>query len=197
MDRRIIDCVAMEDYAAVDAVCAEIERFEWVVFTSVNGAKFLFERLYAAGKDARSLAGARIGAIGRTTAKRLLEYGVAADVVPEVESSAGLVEALGAYEMAGRRVLLPQAEAAGRELPEGLAARGAEVRAAAVYRTVDVDPGDVDFAYIDAVLFTSGSTVRAFVRRFGGLPGRVKALALGIPTQKVARECGIEAEVVG
>ncbi|MBE0537277.1 MAG: uroporphyrinogen-III C-methyltransferase [Phycisphaerae bacterium] len=195
--RRIIDCVPMEDYSAVDAVCKDIERFDWIVFTSVNGAKFLFERLYAMGKDARALAGARIGAIGKTTAKRLSAYGILADVVPQNESSTGLVEAFAAHEMGGKKVLLPQAEIASKELPEGLAAAGAEVTAASVYKTVDVDPGEIDFDYIDTVLFTSGSTVRAFVKKFGSLPPNVKALALGIPTQKVAQEHGIDAEVLG
>jgi uroporphyrinogen III methyltransferase/synthase len=194
--RRIIDCVALEDYSAVDAVCKDIERFDWIVFTSVNGAKFLFERLYETGKDARALAGAKIGAIGKTTAKRLNDYGIAADLVPATESSAGLLEAFAAYEMAGKKVLLPQAEISSRELPEGLRDAGAEITAVPVYKTVDVDPGEIDFNYIDKVLFTSGSTVRAFISRFGELPPNVKALALGIPTQKVAREHGIEAEVL-
>lgn len=98
--------------------------------------------------------------------------------------------------MAGKKVLLPQARISSRELPEGLRDAGTEITAVPVYRTVDVDPGEIDFNYIDTVLFTSGSTVRAFVKKFGTLPATVKALALGIPTQKAAREHGIEAEVL-
>ncbi|MGI6272574.1 MAG: uroporphyrinogen-III C-methyltransferase [Anaerohalosphaeraceae bacterium] len=194
--RRIIDCVPLADYSDVDAVCRNIEQFDWIVFTSVNGARFLFERLYAMGKDARALARAGIGAIGQTTAKRLNAYGLIADVVPRTESSSGLLETFSAHDMAGKKVLLPQARVASKELPEGLAAAGAQITALPVYETVDVDPGDIDFDYIDTVLFTSGSTVRAFIKKFGHLPPKVRALALGEPTRKVAREHGINAEIL-
>jgi uroporphyrinogen III methyltransferase/synthase len=194
--RQIIDCVAIDDYARADAVFKDIEQFNWIVFTSVNGAKHLFRRLSKMGKDARALAGAKIGAIGKTTAARLNEYGIIADLIPRTESSGGLLEEFAKLDMGGQKVLLPQAEISSKELPEGLAAAGAQVTAVPVYKTVEIEPEDVDFDYIDIVLFTSGSTVRAFVNKFGKLPPNTKALALGIPTQNVAKEHGIDAEVM-
>jgi len=194
--RRIIDCVAIDDYTEADAMFTQIEQFDWIVFTSVNGAKYLFQRLSKMGKDTRSLAGAKIGAIGKTTAVRLNEYGIIADLIPKNESSTGLLEEFARLDMAGKKVLLPQAEISSRELPEGLAASGAQVTAVPVYKTVEIEPDEVDFDYIDIVLFTSGSTVRAFVNRFGKLPPNTKALALGIPTQNVAKEHGIDAELM-
>lgn len=194
--RRIIDCVAMDDYSEVDSKLKQDLNVDWMVFTSVYGAKYLFERLFAQGCDIRSLAGIQIAAIGQSTAGRLKEYGIQADLVPENESSAGLVEAFSKLDVRGKHFLLPAAEVSSQELPEGLIDMGAHVEKWTVYKTVDIDPGEIDFDYIDQVLFTSGSTVRAFVKHFGQVPDGIQAYALGPPTQAVAKEHGIEADLI-
>ena len=94
------------------------------------------------------------------------------------------------------KVLLPQAKVSSKVLPDGLTKMGANVKTVTVYKTVEMEPSDVDLDYIDHVLFTSGSTVRAFVKFFGKVPDNVKAYCLGEPTRDVARECGIEAEIL-
>ena len=194
--RPIIDCVALEDYLEADAILKNAGAFDWIVFTSVNGAKFFFQRLHTIGLDARALAPAKIAAIGNTTGKRLSEYGILPDMIPENESSAALLKEFGKLNMKGKKVLLPQAEISSKELPEGLRKAGAIVEKAAVYRTVQLDPGEVDFSFIDQILFTSGSTVRAFVRKFGKVPPNVKAYALGPSTRAVAKQHNIDAEVL-
>lgn len=196
--RRIIECVPVEDSSAADATLNALGTFDWICFTSVNTARFLFERLYANGLDARALGPAKVAAIGHTTAERLKAFGLYPDLIPQVTSSGGLLEAFAEQDLTGKKVLLPRAEVASKTLPEGLRDMGAEVRTATFYKTIEIDPGDIDFDYIDAILFTSGSTVRAFVKRFDPVPGkdRVQYIALGKPTQAVAREHGIDAELM-
>ena len=65
-----------------------------------------------------------------------------------------------------------------------------------IYKTIDIDPGPIDFDYIDRVLFTSGSTVRAFVKRFGEVPKNVKSYCLGQPTLNEAKKHNIDAEII-
>jgi uroporphyrinogen III methyltransferase/synthase len=194
--RRIIDCVALDDYTQADKAFADIEQFDWLIFTSVNGAKFMFPRLAQMNKDTRSLAHAKIAAIGQSTAKRLSEYGIIADLIPPTESSTGLLTEFAKLDLTGKKVLLPQAEVASTELPEGLAAAGALVTAVPVYKTVDMDPGEIDFDYIDRILFTSGSTVRAFAAKYGAIPPHIEVLALGKPTQKTAHDHGFSANLL-
>ena len=158
--------------------------------------RFFFERLRLESFDARSLASARIAAIGKTTAGELAGFGILADLVPDNESSAGLLEKFASLDMKGKQVLLPRAKVASRELPEGLAAMGAEVAEVPVYMTVEVEPADVDFEHIDKILFTSGSSVRAFVAKFGKVPPRVEAYCLGLPTQVEAKKHSIIAEIL-
>lgn len=194
--RRIIDCVALEDYSDADAVLKEAGTFDWIVFTSVNGAKFFFERLRSFGADARLLASTKIAAIGRTTGRRLSEYGILPDMTPQTESSAGLLEEFNGMDLNGKKVLLPRAKGSSEELPEGLHKAGANVKTVVVYKTVEIDPGQINFEYIDRILFTSGSTVRAFVNKFGTVPPHIKVYCLGPPTLAVAGKHNIQAEVL-
>jgi uroporphyrinogen III methyltransferase/synthase len=186
----------MEDYSHFDEILKRLEPFDWLIFTSAHSARFFFERLRLVGSDARSLASVRIAAIGKTTAGELAGFGILADMVPDNESSAGLLEKFGTMDMNNKRVLLPRAKVASRELPDGLAAMGADVAEVPAYMTVEVEPADVDFEHIDKILFTSGSSVRAFVKKFGKMPPRVEACCLGMPTQAEAKKHGIIAEIL-
>jgi uroporphyrinogen III methyltransferase/synthase len=194
--RRIIDCVGLDDNTHVDTMLNTIPDNDWIVLTSVNSAKFLFERLFAQGKDVRLLGSVKIAAIGKSTASRLREYGLQADLIPEKESSGGLLEAFRHLDVTGKRMLLPRAEIATDQLPDGLEAMGAVVEKVVVYKTVDIEPDEVDFDYIDQILFTSGSTVRAFGKYFGQVPDHVTVYCLGQPTLNIAQDHGIQGEIV-
>ena len=194
--RPIVKCVGLEDYSHFDEILKQMETFDWLIFTSAHSVRFFFERMRAIGSDARSLASVRIASIGKTTAGELSSFGITADMIPENESSSGLLEEFGMMDMNNKKVFLPRAKVASRELPNGLSAIGAEVVEVPAYRTIEDEPADVDFEYIDKVLFTSGSTVRAFVKKFGDIPATVKAYCLGIPTQVEAKKHGISAEII-
>ncbi|UCC22944.1 MAG: uroporphyrinogen-III C-methyltransferase [Planctomycetota bacterium] len=194
--RQIIDCVPLNDYYRADRTLKHLDSFDWLVFTSANGVRFFFKRLNALGSDARALASVKIAAIGKTTAETLTEFGIVADMVPDNESSAGLLEKFSSIDIRNKRFLLPQSDIASAELPDGLVNMGAEIEKLTIYKTVEIDPPDVDFDYIDRILFTSSSTVRAFVKRFGPPLPRIKVYALGPPTQAEAKKHNIDAEVL-
>lgn len=194
--RPMINCVPLEDYSQLDEVLKRLETFKCLVFTSANGVRFFFDRLHSSGADARSLSPMKVAVIGKTTAQQLLGFGIVADIVPDTESSAGLLKKFSAIDMKNKNVLLPQAKVASKELSEGLIELGAKVDVVPVYQTVEMEPEDVDFEHIDKILFTSGSTVRAFVKKFGKVPPHIKACCLGLPTQTVAKENGIDADIM-
>jgi uroporphyrinogen III methyltransferase/synthase len=104
-------------------------------------------------------------------------------------------------------VLIPSAEDAREALASGLRQHGADVLVISVYRTVPVDTDlsrlatDITLGRIDAVTFTSSSTVRSFVNLVGrpaATSGRFVAATIGPVTAGTARELGfrdiIEAE---
>jgi len=172
-----------------------------VCVTSPNGAGLLFEGLAARGRDARSLAGATVAAIGPGTAAELGRHGIVADVVPERSVAEALVEALAEIPLEGRRVLVARAAEARDVLPDALRARGAAVEVAALYDTVAETLGadQVERAVTaDYLTFTSSSTVRFFLDAVGGagaLAAATRVVSIGPVTSATAREHGLEPAV--
>lgn len=194
--RQLIRCEPVESDERMTECINNAGRYDWIVFTSPNGIRFFFEKLYAAGQDARAFAATKFAVIGSASGQQLAEYGIRADICPANESSKGLLEAFTSIDMNDKTVLLPQAKVSSPELPEGLSRRGATITKLTLYETVEADCEDIDFDYIDKILFTSGSTVRAFAKKFGAVPDHIEALCLGVPTQTVAREHGIGAKII-
>jgi uroporphyrinogen III methyltransferase/synthase len=106
--------------------------------------------------------------------------------------------------LSGARVLVPSAADARDALRDGLTKHGAQVEVIPVYRTV---PAEGDFSSlsreitagrIDAVTFTSSSTVRLFVQLVGrdvAASGSFVSATIGPVTAGTAREVGL-AEVI-
>ena len=111
----------------------------------------------------------QVAAIGATTAAALAEGGVVASLIPGEQSAVGLLAEFPECVGAGR-VLLVQASGAEPVLADGLRAKNWQVTVVAPYRTVPARlSAGVQLAALaaDAVLFASGSAVRAWVDVFG------------------------------
>lgn len=163
-----IEVAAPESYDSLDRVIDG--RYDAVVFTSVNGVRSYFDRMMTRGKDARALAGTRVGAVGEATAAELRARGVVADLVPERAISAAMIPLFDA-EQRGLRTAVVRAAEGRDELIEELRRRGGEVDLAVAYAT---RAGDYDLDQlreliagdaIDVVTFTSASTVDHFFAR--------------------------------
>jgi uroporphyrinogen III methyltransferase/synthase len=172
-----------------------LEGYDLICVTSPTGAHALFERLDAAGLDARALAGRTVAAIGPGTARALGEHGIRADLVPERAVAEGLVEALAGVDV--RRALVVRAREGRDVLPDALRARGAEVDVLALYETV-AEPLDPEVARAaaaaDYVTFTSASTVRFFLEAAGVLAGP-RIVSIGPATSAALREAGLEPDL--
>ena len=72
------------------SVFDSLADFDLLAFTSVNGVESFFRQLFAAGYDVRILAGKKIASVGNITEKKLLEYGIRCDYVPEDHTGEGL-----------------------------------------------------------------------------------------------------------
>jgi len=175
----------------------DLREFAWVVFTSANGVDAFFDRgLAPAGLDSRALAPSRLAAIGPGTAAALARRGLRPDLVPERFVAEALLEAF--PDASGRqRVLLARAELARDVLPDGLAAKGYAIDVLAVYRTVaaTADPAVVErvrAGRVDAITFTSSSTVHNFCDAVGTVSGPLPlVVSIGPVTSRTAAERGL------
>ena len=132
---------SIEPLAVPDA--ALDRRFDLVLFTS----QVAVERLLADARLAPRLRGAvemaDVVAVGPSTEGALRRHGLPPSRVANGSGEA-ILESLPS-RLEGKRVLLPRAEDATPELPEGLSRRGASITLLPVYRKVPV-PSDSDLA---------------------------------------------------
>jgi uroporphyrinogen III methyltransferase/synthase len=182
----------------IDFTLPALDGYSWIVFTSANGVQAFFDRgLAGAGFDTRHLAGIQIAAIGPGTAVALAARGVRPDLVPERFVAESLLDAFPVPTEDDQRVLLARAEQARGVLPDGLAAKGYHLDVLAVYRTVRAEPDESALARVrdgrvDAVTFTSSSTVANFCDLVGALPEPPPAVvSIGPITSDTARSRGL------
>jgi uroporphyrinogen III methyltransferase / synthase len=195
-----------ESWEPLDSAVARIREYQWVIFTSTNGVRFFWDRLRNAGRDVRDLFGITVCAIGPATAAALLDRGIRADIIPAEFKAEALVEAVGSERVRGARVLLARAAEAREVLPEELTRRGAAVDVVPAYRTVRNTANADELrtllreGKVDAVTFTSSSTVRYFLDLVGEEAARllqgVVVASIGPITAETATRHGIVSHIV-
>ncbi|MDE3087786.1 MAG: hydroxymethylbilane synthase [Chloroflexota bacterium] len=191
-----IDFAPLEDFRELDGALHRVAEFDWVVFTSANGVRFVVERLRALGLGAPILA-TKIAAIGPATARALEQFGWRADFMPTKYLGEQIAVELPIQR--GQRALLLRADIASDVLARGLQARGVSVTDVDAYRTVMPTLRDLRLKEIDAITFTSSSTVKNFLAMRDGdcaELARAKVFCIGPVTADTARELGLGVDAV-
>jgi len=200
-----IKIVPPEDYGDLNRAIENIEKYQWIVFTSANGVRFFFERFCKLRNDIRDLRGIKICTIGPGTRARVEGYNIRVDMVPEEYISDGVVEAFSGVDISGANVLLPRAEIAGDIIPDGLSELGANVDVVTAYRTVNSgEDGEairelMDSGKIDLITFTSPSTVTNFIDIIGKettIPNHIKIACIGPVTENACKKCGLGIDIM-
>lgn len=177
----------------------------WLVFTSPVGVKIFFDRLSEADRDLRDLlcrrAAVKVAAIGSATAAEIRSYGLKADIVPQTYCAMELGKVLAQAAQPGSQVLIVRASEGSLELIPPLEKAGLAVTDAALYDTCSqvhdslrerLEAACLD-GQIDAVTFTSASTVRGFAETMGAIDYRaVHAVCIGEQTAAEAQRYGMD-----
>jgi uroporphyrinogen III methyltransferase/synthase len=184
-------------------------RYAWVVFTSTNAVRAVWEKFHEFGLDARAFSGVKIACVGTATAEKVREFGIVPELVPDIDeaqasTSDGLLDLFPPHDDIldpVDRVLLPRADIATETLAAGLADRGWEIDDVTAYRTVRAAPPPapireaIKTGGFDAVCFTSSSTVRNLVGIAGKPHARTLVACIGPATAETAREFGLRVDV--
>lgn len=164
-----IEIARPENCAELDAALREAAagQYDWLVLSSANSVLILAQRLDAL--RLRLPEALKVASVGSSTAQSAHSLlGIQTSLVPDKFVAESLAESLAPAQ--GARILLPQADQARPVLAESLAASGAVVKAIQAYRTLPGSGGaDVPRLLaqqaIDAITFTSASTVHNFAAR--------------------------------
>lgn len=155
------------DLSLLTEAIKNLGKYNWIIFTSVNGVKAFWENLphYINLNNFQNL---QYAAIGPATKKALKERGISVSLVPKDKFQAeGILNLFS--DMQGQKVLIPRAEEARDTLIDGLREKGAIVDEVTAYQTVC--PNRINMRILNhiknhevhAITFTSPSTVRNFV----------------------------------
>ena len=198
---------APDSWEPLDRALDDRVAYHWVVFTSVNGVEMVRRRLATQGLGMAALSHCRIAAIGPATAEALGRLGLAAEVVPDEYVAEALGARLRGRVEPGQRVLLPRAARTRDRLVRDLEAMGARVHEVAAYQTRPAEDSAAALrdalraGRVDAVTFTSSSTVRHFVALFSAaelarLMAPVVVACIGPVTRATALEHGLHTLVM-
>ncbi|MCM8775066.1 MAG: uroporphyrinogen-III C-methyltransferase [Candidatus Omnitrophica bacterium] len=188
----MIQIKPIADFRELDDAIQNIGRYDWILFTSKFAVFHFLKRFRHTGGDWQTLRAKFFLAIGKTTAKWMRHYGLRAGLIPEEESSSGLLASLQNENVAGKHILFPRSNLASAFLVERLEKLGALVHPLTVYQNLKNVPQDGSLEQIDEVIFTSPSTVENFFAQHEKLPERLKFKALGPVTLARLKQLGKE-----
>ncbi|OWV01009.1 uroporphyrinogen-III C-methyltransferase [Fibrobacter sp. UWR2] len=194
IETRALDCPHVIPASEPESVDFNtLANFDILAFTSTNGVESFFRQLFAAGFDVRVLAGKKIVSVGKITEKKLLEYGIRCDYVPEDHTGEGLGKLLASLPVDQSRILLLQGNLADDTLLKLLPQATRWV----VYETLPVaelpEWKRDAVAGADSVVFASTSAVENFSALAAPIDSEPRlAFCIGRMTESAARKHGFE-----
>jgi uroporphyrinogen-III synthase len=196
-----------DDPKPAEGALSRLSLYDWVAFTSQNAVEETLALLDRLGKDDRAFESLKVAAVGPATAAALEQHGVDVALVAKQSQGEGLAKEMLSVLRDAKRILLPRAQVAREALPDALRAAGFQVDVVAVYATRPAP--DLASALgrlfageqpkLDAVLFTSGSTVTHACQALGsGAAESLRKIVVGVigpVTREVAETLGVRVDV--
>jgi uroporphyrinogen-III synthase len=200
-------------YQPLDTALRNIEDYDWLILTSVNGVEALFERVAKKNIARSALLNLKIAAIGPATKKAIEQHALRVTVTPKEYVAESVVSTLQG-RVNGKRVLLVRAKVARDVIPRELRKAGAEVDVVEAYETVIPKASKTRLRALlekperrpHAITFTSSSTVKNFVTLVGlrralsilkktSAGGGVQSASIGPVTSATLREFGLPVDI--
>lgn len=193
-----------QSFKPLDACLKRIERYDWIIFTSVNGVAYFYKRLKKIYGKNKPVMKARIAALGPATAQKVKALGFKVNLIPRNYVAESLVEHFRKMpSLGGARILLPRAARARALLPQELKKMGAKITVVSAYQTVTpLHQTQHIHRFLKKIkagflVFTSSSTVENFVGILGRQNARRLArqnqlVSIGPITSKTAKKLGLK-----
>ncbi|MDP3003783.1 MAG: uroporphyrinogen-III synthase [Bacteroidales bacterium] len=199
VDFPMTEFMAVDQTPAIQSAICQIEKFNWIIFTSANGVKHFYRLLNEIGKVSKIPSGVKIAAVGVKTALELENAGRKADYSGSGNTAENLVNELIEKEsLQNCNILLPL----GNLAPDTLQARLskiANVTRIDVYKTIKAQVADnepierIKNNRYDLVIFTSPSGVDNFADAIGpeNVNPELRVASIGKVTSRAVEQHGL------
>jgi len=192
-------------FKPLDLALKNLDSYDWLILTSVNGVEAVWERLNKLGLKKTSLRHLSIAAIGPATKKAIQQHDVKVEVVPKEYIAESVVRSL-RRRVKGKRLLLVRAKVARDVIPRELRKAGAQVDVVEAYETVVPKSSRIRLrsALVNprmrphVVTFTSSSSVRNFVALLGSGNANLEGIhlaSIGPVTSSTLLERGLRVDI--
>lgn len=204
MNIPMIEIKLVEPNTEIIVALNQLEKFNWLIFTSMRGVQSFFALLEKLEKDKNLLQNKKIACIGKATNHELTKYGFDADYINEGNTSKEFSKYLVDRVLKNEdTVLLPLGERADTYLPEMLNSFCKATRID-VYQTVDTEFFSPEILELvnadqyDLLVFTSPSAFENFIRLTGIKAGQkqLKIATIGNRTAEVINLLGFSVELI-
>lgn len=161
----------LKNYQHLDETLKNLASYDWLIFTSANGAEQWVKRYRKLLKNQALPQKIKTCAIGPVTAEKMRSLGIPVTKKSKEYVAESILKEIPAPK--GKKILIPRAMEAREVLPRELERRGAQVDVIPLYRTV---PDKTNFPIfrkafkknqVDCITFTSSSTVKNFFTLLG------------------------------
>ncbi len=194
----MIQLLECEDQTDIQYQLANLDKIDWLVFTSENAVQFFFKYAHQAGLKFYFYPNLKIATVGEKTKLALEQLGYRTNFVP-IKYTAEILAANMDENIEGKNILIPRSSKAKDNYLEAFRKRGANPIPLTVYVNQIMTYTDEEVLNVleheaDYITFTSGSTVKGFVKAIQQVnrpTPNAKYYSIGPSTTKVAEDLGL------
>ena len=172
------------DHPTLQSTFQQFSHYTHVIMTSKTTVKLMLQHLSYFGYSLADWQAKKTCAVGQVTASHLKQVGVDPWMVAQEETSEGLVEALPIDQLQEAWFFWPHSAQSRSVITDFLVYHRIRFEACALYETHSIIHAHLpSLEAIDEIIFTSPSTVDAFLQNFGKLPIQKQLTAIGPITE--------------
>jgi len=168
---------------SIKSAFADMHEYTHAIFTSKNSVPIVIKALAHFGLDASIFSNMQVIAVGKMTAKALEENGIKPDIVAEKESQEGIIHELALLDLETAYLFIPCSSKARPALSQYLQNRWIRHQMCHMYDTVAIPRQELpELKNFQKIVFTSPSTVDAFMEAYGTIPQDLEVESIGAVT---------------
>lgn len=177
----VIEIIPIQStHPSIKESLTSFSSYTHLLITSKSSTKILSDYLPLFGYGLNDWQAKKTIAIGRGTAKDLQNKGIEPFLVAQEESSEGLIKELSAVELKNSSFFWPHSAQSRPLISHFFHSQSAKLKECILYHTKTLQHKNLpDLNHFDEIVFTSPSTVKAFLEIFGSFPTNKKLTPIG------------------